>query len=218
MGRFINADALVSTGQGILGNNMFAYCYNNPANMYDVEGTDAIWIQEPNSAIYNGHSGLLVQDKDENWYYFFWGPVGEELPDVITGTQSRCIVIQVFPEDGSLDSLEDVRNAIANLSNRYPGYADADYAAERAELIGTIMYLEGDYSATYEYLIELKERSAKLKYRLLTNNCVQYTCIALGQSNDYFNRIPNVVRPNIVFYLTILNDLADQPVYFSDGK
>ena len=30
VGRFINADALVSTGQGILGNNMFAYCGNNP--------------------------------------------------------------------------------------------------------------------------------------------------------------------------------------------
>lgn len=30
IGRFINADALVSTGQGLLGNNMFAYCGNNP--------------------------------------------------------------------------------------------------------------------------------------------------------------------------------------------
>ena len=32
LGRFINADALVSTGQGVLGNNMFAYCLNNPVN------------------------------------------------------------------------------------------------------------------------------------------------------------------------------------------
>ena len=31
-GRFINADEFVSTGQGILGNNMFAYCGNNPVN------------------------------------------------------------------------------------------------------------------------------------------------------------------------------------------
>ena len=29
VGRFINADALVSTGQGLLGNNMFAYCLND---------------------------------------------------------------------------------------------------------------------------------------------------------------------------------------------
>ena len=36
--RFINADGYVSTGQGILGNNMFAYCGNNPVNYVDHRG------------------------------------------------------------------------------------------------------------------------------------------------------------------------------------
>jgi RHS repeat-associated protein len=43
-GRFINADALVSTGQGILGNNMFAYCRNNPVSRKDAAGTDDICV------------------------------------------------------------------------------------------------------------------------------------------------------------------------------
>ena len=38
VGRFLNADALVSTGQGVLGNNMFAYCSNNPVNYVDFTG------------------------------------------------------------------------------------------------------------------------------------------------------------------------------------
>lgn len=38
LGRFLNADALVSTGQGLLGNNMFAYCNNNPSNYSDPSG------------------------------------------------------------------------------------------------------------------------------------------------------------------------------------
>ena len=38
IGRFINADMLVSTGQGLLGNNMFAYCLNNPVNYSDPTG------------------------------------------------------------------------------------------------------------------------------------------------------------------------------------
>ena len=38
MGRFINADALVATGQGLLGNNMFAYCNNSPVFMLDPFG------------------------------------------------------------------------------------------------------------------------------------------------------------------------------------
>ncbi len=38
VGRFINTDGYVSTGQGILGNNMFAYCGNNPVNRTDSNG------------------------------------------------------------------------------------------------------------------------------------------------------------------------------------
>ncbi|WP_147584666.1 RHS repeat-associated core domain-containing protein [Faecalispora jeddahensis] len=37
-GRFINADGFISTGQGILGNNMFAYCGNNPVIRVDTSG------------------------------------------------------------------------------------------------------------------------------------------------------------------------------------
>ena len=39
IGRFINADAFTSTGQGLLGNNMFAYCNNNPVCNADPTGT-----------------------------------------------------------------------------------------------------------------------------------------------------------------------------------
>ena len=38
MGRFINADVYASTGQGLLGCNMFAYCNNNPVNNEDPSG------------------------------------------------------------------------------------------------------------------------------------------------------------------------------------
>jgi len=39
VGRFINADSYVSTGQGLIGNNMFAYCNNNPVMRCDPCGT-----------------------------------------------------------------------------------------------------------------------------------------------------------------------------------
>ena len=48
MGRFINADALVSTGQGVLGNNMFAYCRNNPVCRTDASGYGDIDFKETN--------------------------------------------------------------------------------------------------------------------------------------------------------------------------
>lgn len=45
-GRFVNADALVSTGQGILGNNMFAYCRNNPVKRKDISGTNDLCVTD----------------------------------------------------------------------------------------------------------------------------------------------------------------------------
>jgi len=37
-GRFISADVFAATGQGLSGNNMFAYCGNNPVNRVDSSG------------------------------------------------------------------------------------------------------------------------------------------------------------------------------------
>ena len=38
LGRFISADVYLSTGQGVLGHNAYAYCLNNPVNCLDSAG------------------------------------------------------------------------------------------------------------------------------------------------------------------------------------
>ena len=38
IGRFLNADGYISTGQGLLSYNMFVYCGNNPVMGYDPTG------------------------------------------------------------------------------------------------------------------------------------------------------------------------------------
>jgi len=48
--RFINADSYSSTGQGIIGNNMYAYCNNNPVISTDPNGEFA-WFTAANFAI-----------------------------------------------------------------------------------------------------------------------------------------------------------------------
>ena len=58
LGRFLNADALIATGQGLLGNNMFAYCRNNPVKRVDVSGTnDLCYTDGDDDNIFNdvGH-------------------------------------------------------------------------------------------------------------------------------------------------------------------
>ncbi len=44
IGRFINADGYVTTGQGVLSYNMFAYCMNNPIAFSDPSGCSAISV------------------------------------------------------------------------------------------------------------------------------------------------------------------------------
>ena len=43
IGRFISADVYLSTGQGVIGHNAYAYCLNNPVNMTDSNGEFGIF-------------------------------------------------------------------------------------------------------------------------------------------------------------------------------
>jgi len=45
IGRWINGDIFVSTGQGILGSNMFVYCLNNPINVSDPTGERSMDVE-----------------------------------------------------------------------------------------------------------------------------------------------------------------------------
>ena len=69
LGRFINADAFTSTGQGLLGNNMFAYCRNHPTIRTDTGGTrdGSIWSFE------NDEVGREIL------YWYLYGD-GEDFP------------------------------------------------------------------------------------------------------------------------------------------
>ena len=63
LGRFINADAFTSTGQGILGNNMFAYCLNNPVNLTDPFGLFSLGVSrrfsnEVSNCLFGGMLGI----------------------------------------------------------------------------------------------------------------------------------------------------------------
>ncbi len=69
VGRFINADSYATTGQGIIGNDMFVYCLNSSVNCLDRHGTDAVVLYDKDSL---GHIGILAQDLDGNWWHYYW--------------------------------------------------------------------------------------------------------------------------------------------------
>lgn len=78
--RFINADGYVSTGQGLTGYNMFAYCNNNPVNYVDYSGESAFGIVLL-ILLGVGVLGVLTScdNPDANDIYDTYGDVGDVL-------------------------------------------------------------------------------------------------------------------------------------------
>ena len=69
IGRFICADGLVSTAQGMLSHNMFAYCNNNPVNMEDSNGDLPRSVKKLASAILSVGIKILSKSKNSKLNY-----------------------------------------------------------------------------------------------------------------------------------------------------
>ena len=99
MERFINADALVSTGQGLLGNNMFVYCLNNPINLFDPSGSKCDLVipvgKVPESTQTSDEPGTYDQEDD-----FIFSQKTFKYADLAFGlstfANSGCLAIAVY--------------------------------------------------------------------------------------------------------------------------
>ena len=180
-GRFICADVK-------LDENVYCYCLNNSVNTVDRDGFDAIWIQEANSAEGFGHSGLLVQDKDGNWYYFFWGPECEDVnKELISGTKVHCYFELVGDKNADMSSTAAIKKTLKNAGGK---------AGKRADLITSTYYFEGDYTETYNAAVEMAASSED--YSLIHRNCAQQTLSAFEASDSRFCLISDGIDSKVV--------------------
>ena len=86
--RFINADSYASTGQGIIGTNMFSYCNNSPIGSIDQTGSIPSRSMTTVS-IFDG-GGLPYIDDQESTASTYW-PLGES-----TMGKTGCGIIAVY--------------------------------------------------------------------------------------------------------------------------
>ncbi len=91
LGRFINADGLVSTGQGILGNNMYAYCQNNPTIYADRNG---YFLFTAIGAVVGAGFGALDAAINGKTGDDFWGAVANgAISGAVTGAAADFIAL-----------------------------------------------------------------------------------------------------------------------------
>ena len=138
LGRFINTDILVSTGQGVLGNNMFAYCRNNPANRKDTLGTYSV------SNMDNEEDGNIFDDYGD----LRGGGGGSSGRDVTTGTSAgangRQITLYRACSPAEYSSTVKTQQFSAGKNS----YESAKYFATTyadAAQWGDAMYPDGNY-------------------------------------------------------------------------
>ncbi len=154
-GRFINADVYISTGKGILGHNMYAYCRNNPVMRYDSGGyvEQEIWDDDPTTPVddygpvYTGHaanqtSGGSVGSSGGNSYY----------PNYSNNNQQAVLsndALRQFGEKGNSSgfrvvngSHNDAMNFVRSQTNGLSEYAPGKFVGYNSNGVSFRIYAQ----------------------------------------------------------------------------
>lgn len=119
LGRFLNADAFASTGDGVMGNNMFAYCGNNPVMYSDPTGHFMAYMDFLNRA--GGPSGVTSVDSGGGGYSTSYAvaqsgsSANKKVPSFSSGKRDLLELWDEIKDDIiSIVKVEDI------LAERYP--------------------------------------------------------------------------------------------------
>lgn len=156
--------------------NLYTYCGNNPVLYVDPSGRDAIIITDTHAVQGFGHTSIIIQDKNENWYYFYW-------------SNDKAILQQV--DDPNV--LKDIQsfNKWVRENTNYDGNYDES------------IYVKGDFDKSYNeaYTAVKKYEPGTFtldNYNLIFNNCSQmsYKLLDYGTLDNGLS-FSSVVRDNI---------------------
>ena len=194
MGRFINADGYTATGQGILGNNMFAYCGNNPIARKDDGGEWWHWVVGAVVGAVAGIVGQVISDvvtsvmngevTISNWQTYTGAAVGGAAGGVvlaITGDMNAANAVTGSVTTGVGQSLEKLTIKDYNKSWAEIGantIADGVISYELGKLPGIRGVTEGrnSWSAVY------KSGLTKLRNGTATKMSAKVIAKGLGSS------------------------------------
>ena len=161
MGRFITSDIIPSTGQNLVGNNVFTYCGNNPVSRIDSEGYFWDTVLDVISLV----SSIVevAQNPDD---VGAWIGLAFDVVDV------------VIPVVGGLGEMADAVNAGRKLSKA------ADDANDARKVVKRVHGNSLNYPGTnYGYILSDKTTGEVVKFGESINPAKRYTKKYLNGAN-----------------------------------
>ena len=179
IGRFINADAFVATGQGIIGNNIFAYCGNNPVNRIDIRGY--LW-----DAVFDVFSlGVSIVDviKHPDDPMSWLGAAADVASLIIPCVSGGGAAVRAATKaDDVIDTVKAIDNADDVLD-----------AAKAIDNVQTVAKVHGNSLSTTKeaigYLLRNKTTNEIMKFGETTRGLKRYTNKFYFENNVYMDII-----------------------------
>ncbi len=213
IGRFINADSYVSTGQGIVGYNMFAYCGNNPVNREDAAG--GFW-----DTVFDIFSlGVSIADVWNNptdgWA---WLGLGRDVIDLVpfvtgVGEGTKALgVVNKFDDGYDASKAGKATNTLTDAQKSRLNTLDntIEHNLKETDFSGTLRDLQGNpvpnpLGGYYDHLTEMKQSytsfnkikkglEGSLKNPNLSSIERELLQNGLDKANSYINRIEELFK------------------------
>ena len=203
IGRFLNADNYPTTGQGLTGNNMFAYCGNNPVSREDTGGE--FWHIIAGAAIgavvsfASSVVGDLIAGEEVDWAGAGISAAFGAVSGALAATS--CGVITQVAGGAILAGAENVIE-----QGREKGYDKIDYGvvAVNAIIGGISSCSNGVSKATSKHL----HKQAAVATKRIVNSAIHDTIPNIGKTlissaKYYFS------QTKTLFYTPLLSDAVD---------
>ena len=192
LGRFINADAFASTGQGLLGYNMFAYCRNNPVSRTDFSG-------------YEDEDCTEEKQNKENMMAFFGVKSEDDLPTLA----DNCMVFVENVKSVSFGTTTVVYGKTVVMD--YDKYCVYSFVGLSRSVSATALPIDGSITKGYVYNVESPEDYAGLFLGFSASSMFDVAGFAVAPNGVYAEIIEGEsinasVGGSLTYYSTSFNE------------
>jgi len=198
----------------------------------DPWGLDAIWLQYDEAGAGFGHTSLLIQDENGDWWFFYFGAEGgtsKYIDNPFLIFDDVASFVQCYKIGSAKDGLTDKDSVLKFMNaneSKMPKNKDGKTALDPRNELSGMIYFEGDFTKSLSAADNMREdytNGKGMKYNLLFNNCMQVSADLLSKgkfAHDDFGyklalaQASTLILPNIAFTgMSYTNEYYNSPWY-----